>query len=38
VQLSGKTAELAKQLGVKSIHLSITHELRAAVAFVVVEG
>ncbi len=38
VQLSGKTADLAKQLGVKDIHLSITHELRAAVAFVVVEG
>jgi len=38
ISLSGQTADLAKQLGVKRIHLSITHEQRAAVAFVIVEG
>lgn len=37
VRLSGQTAELADRLGVSSIHLSITHEQRSAVAFVVVE-
>jgi holo-[acyl-carrier protein] synthase len=38
VGLSGQTAALANQLGVRQIHLSITHEQRAAVAFVIIEG
>jgi len=38
IQLSGKTAELAESLHVVNINLSITHEQRAAVAFVVIEG
>lgn len=37
VRLTGQTAELASELGVSSIHLSITHEQRSAVAFVVAE-
>jgi len=37
VRLSGKTAELAEQAGVAGIHLSITHEQRSAVAFVLIE-
>ncbi len=37
VRLSGQTAELAGSLGVSCIHLSITHEQRSAVAFVIVE-
>ncbi|MBM3475245.1 MAG: holo-[acyl-carrier-protein] synthase [Armatimonadetes bacterium] len=38
IRLEGKTAELAEGLGVTSINLSITHEQRAAIAFVVIEG
>jgi len=38
VRLSGRTAALAEELGVASISVSITHEHRAAVAFVVMEG
>jgi len=38
VRLSGRTAALAASLGVASISVSITHEQRAAVAFVVAEG
>lgn len=38
VRLSGRTAALADRLGVANISLSITHEQRAAVAFVVAEG
>ena len=37
VRLSGKTAALAERLGAANISLSITHEQRSAVAFVVVE-
>ncbi len=37
VRLSGQTADLAARLGVSSIHLSISHEQRSAVAFVVIE-
>jgi holo-[acyl-carrier protein] synthase len=37
VRLSGQTADLASKLGASSIHLSITHEQRSAVAFVVIE-
>jgi len=37
IRLSGETAELAAQLGVTDMHLSITHEQRSAVAFVVAE-
>jgi holo-[acyl-carrier protein] synthase len=38
IRLSGKTAELAERLGVTGITLSITHEQRAAIAFVVAEA
>lgn len=38
IRLSGRTAEIAEALGASSIHLSITHEHQAAVAFVVVES
>jgi holo-[acyl-carrier protein] synthase len=37
VRLSGRTADLAARLGASSIHLSISHEQRSAVAFVVIE-
>ena len=37
VSLSGQMQQLAESLGASSIHLSITHEQRSAVAFVVVE-
>lgn len=36
--LHGKGKEMAGALGVKNIHLSITHDAGLAVAFVVVEG
>jgi holo-[acyl-carrier protein] synthase len=38
VHLTGQTADLARRRGVAGIHLSITHEQRAAIAFVIVEG
>lgn len=38
VVLTGKTAERAARIGVVNIHLSITHEHRAAIAFVVLEA
>ncbi len=38
VELHGMTAELARDLDVRSIHLSLTHTDAAACAFVVVEG
>jgi holo-[acyl-carrier protein] synthase len=38
VRLSGKTLEVADSLGVSAIHVTITHEQRAAVAFVVIEA
>lgn len=37
VQLSGKIAVLADQLGIKSWHLSISHDAELAIAFVVAE-
>lgn len=36
--LHGKGKETAKTLGVKNIHLSLSHDAGLAVAFVVVEG
>jgi holo-[acyl-carrier protein] synthase len=38
MQLTGKAAELATELGVKCIHLSISDERDMALAFVVLEG
>lgn len=38
MQLNGKAAELAAELGVKCIHLSISDERDMALAFVVLEG
>ncbi|MBE0508973.1 MAG: holo-ACP synthase, partial [Marinospirillum sp.] len=38
MQLTGKAAELAAELGVKCIHLSISDERDMALAFVVLEG
>ncbi len=36
--LQGKTLMMANKLGVKRIHLSLTHDRRRAVAFCVMEG
>jgi holo-[acyl-carrier protein] synthase len=38
ISLHGNTANLALQAGVKKLHLSISHDGDAAVAFVVAEG
>ena len=37
IRLTGTTADLAERLGATSIHVSITHEHRAAIAFVIIE-
>ncbi len=37
VRLSGYHAELAEKLGVRKIHLSLTHGMEAAVAYVILE-
>ena len=36
--LSGAAAEMASSKGIDSVHLSISHDANAAVAFVVAEG
>jgi holo-[acyl-carrier protein] synthase len=36
--LHGRAAERAKRLGVERMHLSIAHEDRYAMAFVIAEG
>ena len=36
--LSGAAAEMASSKGIESVHLSISHDANAAVAFVVAEG
>ncbi len=38
IELSGKTAELARALGISVWHLSISHDGGMAVAFVIAEG
>jgi len=38
VVLSGTTQRLAEQMGVKNIHISLTHESEYAVAYVIFEG
>lgn len=38
IVISGKIEQLANQLGIKSWHLSISHDADLAIAFVVAEG
>jgi holo-[acyl-carrier protein] synthase len=38
IAISGKIEQLAQQLGIKSWHLSISHDADLAIAFVVAEG
>ncbi len=38
LRLHGMAAEIAGRLGVKSVHLSLTHTARDGMAFVVLEG
>ncbi|MGQ9730460.1 MAG: holo-ACP synthase, partial [Candidatus Zipacnadales bacterium] len=37
IQLSGQTAKLAAEAGATHIHVSITHEQRVAIAYVIIE-